>query len=75
MYQGRVRMTLTPPVIDAARARIVLATGADKAATVAGWLEGPRRGPPIERVPAADTVVVLDPAAASALSVTTTGGA
>ena len=43
-YQGRVRMTLTPPVVDTARARVVLITGADKAAAVAGWIEGPRRG-------------------------------
>ena len=66
-YQGRVRMTLTPPVVDAARARVVLVTGVDKAAAIATWLDGPPGGLPIERVPAADTVVVLDAAAASAL--------
>jgi 6-phosphogluconolactonase len=72
-YQGRVRMTLTPPVIDAARARVVLVTGADKAAPVARWLEGPAHGLPIERVPAAGTVVVLDPAAASCLRAAAAG--
>ncbi len=73
-YQGRVRMTLTPPVIDAARARVVLVTGADKAGPVARWLEGPADGLPIERVPAAGTVVVLDPAAAACLRTPATGG-
>jgi 6-phosphogluconolactonase len=72
-YQGRVRMTLTPPVVDAARSRVVLVTGADKAATVARWLEGRGADLPIARVPAAGTVVVLDPAASSALRAPTTG--
>jgi 6-phosphogluconolactonase len=73
-YQGRVRMTLTPPVVDAARSRVVLVTGADKAAAVARWLEDPRGELPIERVPAAGTIVVLDPAAAAALRMSATGG-
>jgi 6-phosphogluconolactonase len=65
-YQGRVRMTLTPPVIDAARARVVLATGDAKAGVIARWLGGDA-SLPIARVPDAGTVVVLDPAAAAEL--------
>jgi 6-phosphogluconolactonase/glucosamine-6-phosphate isomerase/deaminase len=65
-YQGRVRMTLTPPVVDAARARVALITGGDKAPAVARWLQGDG-GLPISRVRGDDTVVVLDPAAAAML--------
>ena len=65
-YEGRVRMTLTPPVIDAARCRVVLATGSAKAAVVARWLGGDD-GLPIARVPDRDTIAVLDPAAAAGL--------
>ena len=67
-YQGRMRMTLTPKVVDAARGRVVLATGADKADAVAAWLEGDATPTeiPIARVRRTDTVVVLDPAAAVA---------
>lgn len=67
-YQGRIRMTVTPPVIDAARQRVVLVTGMDKADAIAAWLEGPPAGHPIERVPTDGTVVVLDHAAASRLT-------
>jgi 6-phosphogluconolactonase len=74
-YQGRVRMTLTPLVVDSARARVVLITGADKAAAVATWIEGPRRHLPIEHVPVRRTTVVLDAAAASLLTMTPTAGA
>ena len=35
-----LRLTITPPVIAAARARLVLARGRDKAAAVAQALEG-----------------------------------
>jgi 6-phosphogluconolactonase/glucosamine-6-phosphate isomerase/deaminase len=66
-YQGRVRMTLTPPVVAAALARVALITGADKAPAVATWLEGDGGGLPISRVPAAGTIVVLDAAAAAEL--------
>ena len=65
-YQGRVRMTLTPPVVDAARSRVVLIMGADKAAAVGAWLERattPEKHP-VARVRRTSTVVVLDPAAA-----------
>jgi 6-phosphogluconolactonase/glucosamine-6-phosphate isomerase/deaminase len=68
-FNGRVRMTLTPPVINAAMARLVLVGGADKASAVAAWLQ---RHPlaarlPIARVRRSGTVVVLDPAAAAQL--------
>ena len=72
-YQGRIRMTLTPPVVDAARARVVLITGADKAAAVASWIDGPRRRLPIERVLTSNTTVVLDPAASTLLTMTAPG--
>ena len=68
-FNGWVRMTLTPPVVDAARSRIVLITGSDKASVVAAWL---KRHPlaarfPISRVRHSGTVVVLDAEAASQL--------
>lgn len=68
-YQGRVRMTLTPPVIDAAAGRVVLITGPDKAPAVARWLHGGADPAelPISRVPTEATTVVLDPAAAGGL--------
>ena len=68
-YQGRIRMTLTPPVVDAARGRVVLIQGADKADAVAAWLErgAPPSEVPIARVRRSDTVVVLDRAAAAGL--------
>jgi 6-phosphogluconolactonase/glucosamine-6-phosphate isomerase/deaminase len=68
-FNGRVRMTLTPPVVDAARARVVLITGADKASVVAAWLtQHPLAARlPISRVHRSGTVVVLDAAAASQL--------
>ena len=69
-------MTLTPPVVDAARARVVLITGADKADAVAALDRGTAGGGlPIERVPAAGTTVVLDAAAASLLTMTSAAGA
>lgn len=65
-FNGLLRMTLTPPVVNAARARLVLATGAAKAPVVERWLL--RAGDlPIERVRGTGTVVVLDRAAAGRL--------
>lgn len=66
-YEGHVRMTLTPPIIDAAAYRVVLITGADKADAVATWLEGDARLP-IARVTPTATTVVLDAPAAARLS-------
>jgi len=68
-FNGLRRMTLTPPVVNAARARLVLVTGAAKAPVVERWLL--RDGElPIERVRRADTRLVLDRAAASRLPAT-----
>jgi 6-phosphogluconolactonase/glucosamine-6-phosphate isomerase/deaminase len=57
------RMTLTPRVVNGARSRLVLATGAGKRSVVERWL---LRDPalPIDAVRRAGTVVFLDPAAA-----------
>ncbi len=58
-------MTLTPPVVNGARSRVVLVPGEDKAEAVAGWLRGRDPALPITRVRRTNTVVVLDrPAAA-----------
>ena len=62
-YAGFVRMTLTPPVVNAAAARIVLAVGASKQPVVEGWLAGDRTLP-VTRVRRTGTVLVVDAAAA-----------
>ena len=69
-YQARRRMTLTPPVVNGARHRLVLATGADKAPSVRGWLLR-HEALPIERLHRSGTVVVLDAAAAGLLPLAT----
>jgi 6-phosphogluconolactonase len=61
-FNGRVRMTLTPPVVNGARARLVLVTGAAKAEPVAGWLLH-RQALPIARVRRTDTTLIADEAA------------
>jgi len=68
-YQDRRRMTLTPSVVNAAPARIVLVTGADKAEAVADWIGRTDASAdlPISRVRRTRTVAVLDPAAATRL--------
>src|SRR5258706_9940425 len=65
-YKGRVRMTLTVGVVNAARHRLVLATGKAKAPGVERWLLHDH-GLPIDRVHRAGTVVVLDADAARRL--------
>lgn len=65
-YQGTRRMTLTPRVVNGARRRLVLVTGASKAAAMRGWLLR-NTALPIERLHRNGTVVVLDAAAASEL--------
>lgn len=66
-FNGRVRMTLTPPAVNAARARIVLAVGTGKAEPLAGWLLH-RAGLPIQRVHRTGTALVLDRSAAALLA-------
>ncbi|MDO8362810.1 MAG: 6-phosphogluconolactonase [Actinomycetota bacterium] len=66
LYNGFVRMTLTPPVVNAARSRLVLIAGASKAAPVRKWLLGDT-AVPVQRVRRTGTVVVLDAAAAAGL--------
>jgi 6-phosphogluconolactonase len=68
-FNGRVRMTLTPPIVNQAAGRVVLITGADKAPAVAAWLKRHPLGArlPISRLARTRTVVVLDIAAAAQL--------
>ncbi len=65
-FNGFRRMTLTPPVVNAARARLMLAFGAAKAPMVRRWL---LRDPslPVTRLRRTDTWVMLDPAATADL--------
>ncbi|WP_420452957.1 6-phosphogluconolactonase [Ilumatobacter sp.] len=71
-FDGRVRMTLGRPVVDAARCRVVLVAGEAKAPAVERWLGG-RELPavdttlPIAAVGPDGTVVFLDHGAASLL--------
>ena len=65
-YKGRVRMTLTVGVVNAARRRLVLATGAAKASIVERWMLHDV-ALPVERVGRTNTVVVLDTEAAARL--------
>lgn len=65
-FNGRRRMTLTPPVVNAARARLVLATGVGKAEMVERWLLRDRTIP-IDRVRRSGTIAFLDPGAAGRL--------
>jgi 6-phosphogluconolactonase len=63
-YKGRVRMTLTVPTVNAARHRMVLATGSSKAGIVERWmLHDPSL--PVNRVRRTNAHVVLDAQAAA----------
>ncbi|MFZ4811034.1 MAG: 6-phosphogluconolactonase [Ilumatobacteraceae bacterium] len=62
-FNGRVRMTLTPRSVNAARARIALVVGASKAPAVRGWLDRDSNLP-VVHVRRTGTIVVLDRAAA-----------
>jgi 6-phosphogluconolactonase len=66
-YQGRLRMTLTFPVLDAARAAMFLATGEEKAEAVRKLLARDT-SIPAARVRTPEQVVVVDRAAAGAVS-------
>ena len=65
-YSGRVRMTLTVSAVNAARRRLVLATGAVKAPVIERWLLHDH-ALPIDRVSRTNTIVVLDAGAAARL--------
>jgi 6-phosphogluconolactonase len=62
------RMTITPPVIEAARKVILLASGADKAAVVARALEGPLVSKSVPAQLARRGTWLLDQAAAAQLT-------
>lgn len=65
-YKGRVRMTLTVHTVNAARRRVVLATGPAKAPIIERWLlHDPTL--PVNRVGRGGTFVVLDTQAAARL--------
>lgn len=65
-YKGRVRMTLTVHTVNAARRRMVLATGSAKAPIIERWLlHDPSL--PVNRVGRGGTLVVLDSQAAARL--------
>jgi 6-phosphogluconolactonase/glucosamine-6-phosphate isomerase/deaminase len=65
-FNGFRRMTLTPPIVNAARARLLLTFGASKAPMVQRWL---LRDPtlPVNRLARTDTWLLLDAAAAADL--------
>lgn len=67
VYNGRVRMTLTPSVVNAARSRMMLSVGSGKAGPLAGWMLH-RADLPVQRVRRTGTTLILDEAAASQLS-------
>lgn len=66
LFNGRIRMTLTPPVVNAARWRIVEVSGASKAPAVRGWMDGDA-SLPIVHVKRTGTLASLDVGAASQL--------
>lgn len=59
------RITITRPVIDAARSRLVLTTGPGKAPAVARLLGAPGRDAPVSLLRPSDTTVLVDEAAAT----------
>lgn len=65
-FNGFLRMTLTPRVVNAARSRVMLTLGSSKAEMVARWM---LRDPalPVDRVRRSGTITFLDPAAAATL--------
>lgn len=65
-FRGFRRMTLTPLVVNAARSRMVIASGTGKAAAVRQWLLRDRTIP-IDRVRRKGTKAFFDPAATSEL--------
>lgn len=66
LYNGFLRMTLTPPVVNAARHRLMLTPGGGKAVPMRQWLLEDR-SLPVQRLHRSNTVVVIDAAAAALL--------
>ena len=62
-YAGYVRTTLTPPVVNRARSRVLLVAGAAKREPLARWLAGDR-SLPVSAVRRTSTLLVVDTAAA-----------
>jgi 6-phosphogluconolactonase/glucosamine-6-phosphate isomerase/deaminase len=65
-FNGFPRMTLTPPIVNGARARLMLTFGASKAPLMQRWLLRDA-ALPVTRLRRGDTWVMLDPAAAAEL--------
>lgn len=65
-FNGFERMTLTPPVVNAARSRLMLTYGSSKSTMVQRWLLGDATLP-VSRLRAVDTRLMIDPAAAAEL--------
>ncbi len=66
VFNGRKRMTLTPSVVNGARARMLLAVGKSKAGPLADWVTS-RGDLPINRVKRTSTTLIVDSAAAAKL--------
>ena len=74
-FNGRDRMTLSPGVVNAARCRVVLVTGEEKAPVIEAWVTGSDRRDaawldaelPVAALDPTDTFLFLDDAAASHL--------
>jgi 6-phosphogluconolactonase len=62
-FRGHDRVTLTPAVVNRARTRLVLVTGAAKATVLRQWMDG-ERDLPISAVVRRSTTVIADRAAA-----------
>jgi 6-phosphogluconolactonase/glucosamine-6-phosphate isomerase/deaminase len=62
-FNGYRRMTLTPLVVNAARHRVMLTMGADRAPLIRAWADG-ETSIPVGFVERSDTVCFLDRAAA-----------
>lgn len=71
-FNGYRRMTLTPPVVNAARSRLMLTHGSAKAPLLRRWIARDLLLP-VARVRRTDTWTFIDPAAGSELPASPTG--
>jgi 6-phosphogluconolactonase/glucosamine-6-phosphate isomerase/deaminase len=65
-FNGRERMTLTPPIVNAGRSRVMLTHGSDKAELIERWLRGDHLLP-VTRLKRTGTVLFIDRDAAGRL--------